>query len=188
MGYAGWVHARREIEGWGREDEYFDTVSGTWVSAMWGPQGLLVRMYVPTEQKEVTYDSTDKVVRVREMDEAFAAERAAAVRGRALTAEWLLAEMPGVTVTRVREGDLDRYESSTEETDGEAWGDGHRPLPRVEGITWADARTGLVRRSDARIGGMRVTCQYRYGGPAVRDVFEVGVPRDTRVVDERPYQ
>jgi hypothetical protein len=55
-------------------------------------------------------------------------------------------------------------------------------------VTWADARTGLVRRSDATIGGKRVTCQYMYGGPAIRDVFALGVPHDAPVVDERPHQ
>jgi hypothetical protein len=194
MRYAGWVHARREVLGWGQEDEYFDTVSGTWASVTRGPEGLRVRMYVPGERAELTYDSGEGVVRVRELDEGFAERWAADVRARTMKADWLTSGVPaGVTVTRVRDGELDRYETSTSASAqaGTACADGSAAgtaVPRIEGVTWADARTGLVRRSDATIGGMRVTCQYMYGGPGVRDVFEMGVPRDTLVVDERPWQ
>lgn len=188
MGYVGWVHARREVEGWGVEDEYFDTASGAWVSATRGAEGLRVRMYVPAERKQVTYDSAEGVVRVGELDDELAERWAAEVRGRTMTADWLASELPGVTLRRETDGELDRYETSAPGGVAAVCPDGRCTVPRVEGVTWADARTGLVRRTEAAIGGLHVTCQYGYGVAAVRDVYEVGVPREARVVDERPCQ
>jgi hypothetical protein len=50
---------------------------------------------------------------------------------------------------------------------------------------WCERTTKLIRRVDHNVAGNRVVLAYSYGAPDIRDVYDVGVPRDVHVTDTR---
>lgn len=185
MRYAGWVHIRGEMEGNWCSEHHFDTTSGTSVMLWRVPEGLTVKMYIPAERKEVVYHETDAVVRVADLHDESATQLVALAGRHELTVEDLVSGRPGATAVRTGGGELDRYQISIPAEDKATCTDGRCSRPAAEGVVWADSSTGLVRRADLLVGGKRMTSEYTYGEPAIRDVYDVGVPRGARVVDSR---
>lgn len=50
---------------------------------------------------------------------------------------------------------------------------------------WCDRTTKLIRRIDHDVGGNRVLLEYSYGAPDIREIYDMGVPRDVHISDTR---
>lgn len=89
-----------------------------------------------------------------------------------------------VDLRQTREEGLDRYDVTLFVTDDA----GHRKASSL-GVDsyWVDPQTGLISRMwRAWPDGRKDAFRYRYNDPVVGDVYDLGVPRDAKVVDRRP--
>ncbi len=81
-------------------------------------------------------------------------------------------------VTRSREGELDCFTATLS-----------GPTGRPETLTiLANPKTQLIQKIRIEQNGMRAVYRYTYGPPEIKDIYDVGVPRDAKVVDNRPAQ
>jgi hypothetical protein len=192
MGYAGWIHVRGESEGHeGWAEIYVNLPDGVRVLAEHGPGGLEVQMHALARHEKVTYRTRDNAVRLGRLSDEEVARWDVETHGFPLELGDVLKAWPKERVTRSQEDGLERYELSPSEDQsaipaGAACAAGNCFWGGLKsGVMWTDAGSGLIRRMELRSAGRALSCRYTYGGPGVRDVYDLGVPRETRVIDGR---
>ncbi len=189
--YKGWVHTRNTVAG---EDPnnycvtHFNNETGAWVSEVHSDGALEVEMYVPAEKEEVKYDSKTGEIRMGEVYANFAVEWKKIVQQMPLTITEELKNSATAKIRETREGDLNRFDLIPS-TEMEKTRD-HDPAndQPQQATTWADARTNLIQKIQVTTAGKIETCTYTYGNPEIRDIYDVGVPRNAKVLDSRPTQ
>ena len=119
----------------------------------------------------------DDPLKLAALLEKWDAERS---RGRGIKA-WLLGRrqrLEGGGVERTEEGEFIRFDLTPP--------DKYQTTPPGKTTYWCDRTTKLIRRVDRDVGGgNRVVLAYSYGAPEIRDIYDLGVPRDVRVTDTR---
>jgi hypothetical protein len=58
----------------------------------------------------------------------------------------------------------------------------------TETVVWADPQTKLIKKGRSKTGGEVSEFSFTYGDPAIRDVYDLGVPRNAKVIDARPQK
>ncbi|HEY2589076.1 MAG TPA: hypothetical protein VGI81_25255 [Tepidisphaeraceae bacterium] len=83
-----------------------------------------------------------------------------------------------------RDGPFDRFDIDWFRRDAS----GRREPTPVDAMSyWVDPKTHLIAKvRHARRGEKPVTQVYEYNDPVVNDIYDLGVPRDAKVVDRRP--
>jgi hypothetical protein len=185
--YRGWVHTRTTEQAQGAAPsnalsvKHFNTATGAWAQEMHLPDGTLeVHMYLPDEKKEVVYTSRDKEVRLGDMSALFADGWRKEVANSPLTVAAAFAGNAGVVVRSRPEGKLLRYDYAF--PNARAADEG--PYPE-RCTVWADPESRLIQKVMTAFPGSTTTQEFSYGLPEIRDVYDLGVPRDARVVDLR---
>ena len=49
---------------------------------------------------------------------------------------------------------------------------------------WVEPQTKLIRRLETRLDGEPLVLEYSYGEPQIRDIYDLGVPRNAQRVEE----
>jgi hypothetical protein len=185
--YRGWVHMRSDYPGQKISmGTHFNTETGTWISDIRNGDEVQIQIYNPTDKSEVKYSSADKTVRIGEVWEDFAKNWKKMIEKSPLTATEGLAQTPGATVKETKEEGLVRYDITYPKDDPKKAAAEHRSGLPTEATIWADAQTKLVKKGKAKVEGEWEEFSYTYGEPAIRDVYDLGVARDSKVVDARP--
>src|SRR5206468_4090868 len=87
-------------------------------------------------------------------------------------------------VRSARDGDLDRFDIEWYFRDARGQ---RRPTPVDTTSYWVDPKTHLVAKlRHARWGEKSTTTVYEYNHPIVNEIYDLGVPRDAKVIDRRP--
>jgi hypothetical protein len=185
-GYKGWVHATM---GEGRPQwgvTHFNNDSGMWATEVHDGDRVEIQMYDRAARTETKYFSSDGVIRIGTMHESFAERWKAMIQDSPLTLAENMPSVPASKVKQSEDGGLMRYdielppEPASRPAKGSA---GEKPTSMT---MWVDPKTKLIQRSKSTEDGQEITCKYAYGPPAIRDVYDLGVPRDAQVVDARP--
>jgi hypothetical protein len=90
-----------------------------------------------------------------------------------------------VTVRQVEEGQFERFDINFSKPEKEYLNTPYSPRRMT---VWVDPETRLIRRTSTDQEGRREELNYRYGEPAIRDLYDLGVPREAKIVDNRPRQ
>jgi hypothetical protein len=197
--YKGWVHTRAKIEILDEaavrekmraegapnmpmpvsDESHYDARTGSAASVKRLADGRIIATFMSVSDRTlIAYDSTDGKIRISVMSQVTADSL---VRSRAMqpgSAEYLLkrARAGDRTVTSRDDGGLRRFDiAGPPEQD--------RLLPMT---IWADPQTGLVQKVISEMTAARFTVEASYGPPAVTSIYDLGVPRDAPVVDNRP--
>jgi len=185
--FKGWVHIRESIQG---EKNFFvqhiNNETGAWASERHVDGGLDVQMYLPAENEEIKYSSGDGQVKIGEISPEFASRWKTEMQHFPLTKEALLAKVPGATVRRSDDGGLIRFDVAFPADDTRSAQEQNRTEYPSSAVVWIDPTSKLIVKGQSTTDGKLVTMQSSYGDPAVRDVFDVGVPKNAKVVDLRP--
>ncbi len=204
--YKGWVHQKVRIEvldeaairkkakDAGQPDmqmpvgheAHSNTVNGSNANVMRFADGRvrIELMYVPDRTWSV-YDSADGKVRISVMPEATADSLIRARQMQPWSAEGLIkflrksGNFEHVEVTSRQDGGLQRFELTVKAPDSTG------PLPKT---IWADPDNGLIQKSVGEMREARFTAEYTYGAPTITNIYDVGAPRDTQIVDNRPSE
>ncbi|HZZ43453.1 MAG TPA: hypothetical protein VFE58_10995 [Tepidisphaeraceae bacterium] len=184
--YHGWVHNRGIVPGKGEFITHTDTETGTWAEVHREGGEMTVHMYLPAKKEEIRYDSKDGVVRIGEISAELARQRKQIVDGMPWTVGEAVASIPGAKVEEARDGEMEKYEIRLPKDDPKtAMALRRTAYPdRVE--IWTDSRTHLIRKASIFVDGKDVINEITYGDPAIHDVYELGVPRDAKVVNVGP--
>lgn len=174
-GYSGWICVRARVEGKGEAVSYLDTATGAsaWVDDPASPRRAVVED--PAHGVRWDYQASAGEIRITRVD-ALAAEEHRRATEQMLSVEGLTGALKvfekGANIRGARDGEMDRYEVTMA---------GGR-----ECSVWVNRKTGLIER----IHGSQLFCfgtdaTISYGGPGVTDVYGLGVPRGTPMVDDR---
>jgi hypothetical protein len=196
--YSGWVHVRfATIDKAGNEidtetmTEHINTATGAAAYDTQVDEIRYVSLSFPQSGEMHRYDSASGEIRINDVIELVSQGRAERLRSYPLT---LAAAVEGVKnrasgrhpiVTEQTEHGLLRLDVNFSEPPAVA-ADGSASVP-TSATLWADPQTKLLRRSryeDA--GGTIHQMGFTYGAPAVQSLYDLGVPRDAAVIDERP--
>jgi hypothetical protein len=173
--YKGWVHTRMSSPGEKKPFSVTHYNNDTGASATETRDGdaFEIEMDVPAERLEVKYSSEDNTVRIGEVWEQFAENWRKLMQRTPLTAAETLPKVPDADVKESKDGDLVRYDVRTK---------GSKDVHTI----WADSKTKLIVKGVDRSDGQTVEFLVTYGEPAIRDVYDLGVPRTAKVLDARP--
>ena len=160
---------------------YFNTADGT-EAQVGRHEGILhVKMSVPARKEQFWYDGKLNQVRIVALPDEVV-ERMRRIQPQAAAAlidSLIRAERSdALEVQRTRKDGLDRFEIRFKDP-SQAGG--------FKGATiWVDPDTRLIRKIQLEIEEAgEVTYAYTYGPPAIKDIYDLGVPRDAKVIDER---
>ncbi len=187
--YKGWVHTRDTVTG---EDPknysilHFNNDTGTWISEVHSDGALEVQMYVPSEKAEIKYDSKSNEIHMGEVYANFAEHWKTMVQQSALTITDALKDSPAIKIRETSDGALNRFDI-TPSDDAKKSRETAQPSdsPR-QATAWTDPKTNLIQKVQVNVDGKIETSIYTYGEPAIRDIYDVGVPRDAKIIDSRP--
>jgi hypothetical protein len=186
--FKGWVHIRESVQG--EKDfsvQHVNNETGAWASESHTNAGLFVQMYVPAEKEEIKYSSSDGQVKIGEISQEFASGWKADIQKYALTEDALLATVPGATVRQSDDDGLIRFDVTFPADDPEKAREQHRTVyPTSPVALWVDPRSKLIVKGSATVEGKSITTERNYGDPVIHDVFDLGVPKNAKVVDARP--
>jgi len=191
--YEGWVHITGQISGAGQSggrgpesiEAYLNPADGTEISIRQHEGKQSINMYRPSRQEMMEYDSGSNEVWIRSVE----AEAASSVADGEPTISWMLAGLrrgnksDGITASRTRENHLDRYDIVYP---AEVRQNRERPVHAAIQRVWVDPTTQLIRRTWVQSNGETLTLDWSYGERSIHDIYDLGVPRDARVVDTRP--
>ena len=203
--YRGWVHMRSEEPGEKPGDaprigvSHLNTIDGTWVIDHQTANFRRVQMYVPKTKEEYTYDLATNEVHVGDLAESFATAWAEQMRNYPLTVmagqdELKKRGLSPAKIVEARDGELQKFEILM--SDGAAAPPATQPTtrgattrPQIEKATiWSDPKTKLITKGTFTTEGDMFTVTYSYGDPQIASIYDVGVPRDAKVVDNRVKQ
>ncbi len=119
------------------------------------------------------------VVKVGELYGEFAASWKRSMQDSPLTIAESLASIPEVTVTQSHDGPFEKFDITFPPNDVKK---GAPPKMAI----WVDPATTLVMKGETIEEGKPVRFTMTYGGPAVNDVYYLGVQRDAKVLDVLP--
>lgn len=136
----------------------------------------IVHMRIPSQKLWYIYDSRDKQLRISEVSGAVAYGWSDNVNELPLTPEKLLqlSKAKGTVVTKSNDGELTRFDIANSDD------------ASIHTTVWSDPQTNHIRKVNATRKGDASTAEYTYGAPRIRDIYDVGVPRDAEIVDGRP--
>ena len=215
--YRGWVHMRSEEPGEKPGDaprigySHVNTMDGTWVLDHQTTGFRRVQMYVPKAKEEYTFDLTTNEVRVGDLAESFATAWTEQMRNFPLTVMAAEAErkkrgLPPAEIVEQRDGDLERFEVVLEPLPATQPAVMLDPLPATQPATqpttrraatrlqieratiWTDPKTKLITKGTFTTDGHSFTMTCTYGDPQIASIYDVGVPRDAKVIDNRVKQ
>ena len=202
--YSGWVHIRTEgvfLPATAPATRpastqpvtyisHFNTIDGTSASiAQVNNETLNVDMYIPSRREQFTFNScTGEITIGRTADFSNWAKMMAEYP---LTVADTLAlrKQQGLALPKVTESTeqgLVRFDITSDPADAKRASDDQRDALPAHAIIWTDPQTKLIRKAQYESGGERSTARYDYGDPVIREIYDVGVPRDAKVVDHRP--
>jgi len=81
------------------------------------------------------------------------------------------------------DGEMDRFDITFPKDDPRAAAAQQRSELPLNATVWADAHTHLIRRVDLTTKETHVDGQITYGPPAIKDLYDVGVPSAAKVVN-----
>jgi hypothetical protein len=193
--YRGWVHMKAsmpDIPDAPKESVvHSNTEDGTYITDQTFPNGRRqVSLLRPSTREEITYDSEKKEIRIGTLYEEFAKNWQTQIRNSPYTLRGMLESIKRsgdgeATVTVAKpEGGLDRFDVKLPK---------QKPSPdRVMGSedvsVWIDPKTKLVQKMSSKIQDKPVEMNFTYGKPEIREIYDLGVPSDAKVVDNRTKQ
>jgi len=208
--YRGWIHTRSETEGQpGYTIQHVNNQTGVFAleahgpsaaaallmsgnglvseNTTSGPDGLAVQMWVPGERLDVNYNSNDRTIRKGQVNEQFAVLWKAQMQNTPLTVNAQIAKGPDVRVEQSKDGALDRYEITLPPEDPAKPRDKNTQAANPEKVVmWADPATKLIQRGEMVSAGETEKFTVTYGPPDIKEIYDLGVPRDAKVIDLRP--
>lgn len=192
--YRGWVHVRTEGPGVVAV-EHLNTADGTSVNDMTSNGVRHAWMGSPSMKERRSYDFAKKELYVTDVLEVSRDWYVEQMRSYPLTIAAALEELnergrgesPQVR-ERMEDGllrlDVTFATAATAPASQRAATTLPASLPS-KATLWADPQTKLLRRCEYEVDGKAFTVTYTYGEPAVTSLYDLGVPRDARVVDKR---
>jgi hypothetical protein len=147
-------------------------------------------MFRPAWREQHSYDARRNEIRIRDLGVSGGELWKSIARAYPLTVSDLLKviEESGAAAPTVKERVEDgllRFDvelavpaGATQPTTGRA------TLPS-KGTLWADRRTKLIAKLQYDSAGATKTFRFTYGAPDIGDLYDLGVPRDARIIDNR---
>jgi hypothetical protein len=185
--FKGWVHIRESSPG--EKDfsvEHVNNETGAWASESHVNGGLDVEMYVPAEKEEIRYSSSDGKVKISEISQDFANGWKTIAQNYPLSMDSVLAQVPGATVRQSDDGGLIRFDVAFPVDDPQKAREQNRSVYPSGVVMWADPTSKLIMKGRYTVEGKSLTMECSYGDPVIHDIFDVGVPKDSKIVDLRP--
>lgn len=148
-----------------------------------------VLMNVPERQEQLVYNSAMNAVRIDAIGKDVAKGWIKAAADAPLRLADMLAEMKksGMAEPRVTSTDdngLTRFELTFPQ-DGRPVPDRYREIAMAGQTVWVDPESKLIRRMRTHSEGRDLLVETSYGAPEIRDIYDLGVPRDTQAIDAR---
>jgi hypothetical protein len=209
--YEGWLHHTTQIEivdralvdkrmegrgdanvAWPvKVESYHHTTTGERGSVTRTSDGhVVIELMQINDRLWSVYDSKGNQLRISVMSEDMADSMMRARKFMPWSAEGLIElwrntnDFEQLTVQTREEDGLHRFDITFEQPIHSA--EGQPPAFRPGAcVLWVDPQTRLIQRSQATMQGVRFTTQLNYGDPAIRDIYDLGVPRDAIVTDNR---
>ncbi|HEX4053169.1 MAG TPA: hypothetical protein VHX86_02790 [Tepidisphaeraceae bacterium] len=196
-GFKGWVHVMPVGQGdplsaikLRVQSIDINTSSGDFaiVANVYG--ALIVQMYSPAAHEMRTYTSLSGTVLISSVPGDAAETRRAAefpfkladflkrITSRGLTAP---------TVAESNDQGLQKF-NLTLSDDSKKTLDQYPELPNGNATLWVDPQSKLIRKMTSQIEGQPVIMEYTYGEPNIRDIYDLGVPKTARIVDNRQVE
>jgi hypothetical protein len=197
--YRGWVHMRSEEPGEKPGDaprigySHVNTIDGAWVLDHQTTGFRRVQMYVPKAKEEYTFDLATNEVRIGDLAESFATAWTEQMRNFPLTVMAAQTErkkrgLPPAKIVEQRDGELQRFEVTMEDAPPTTQ-PAATTRPQIEkAIIWTDPKTKLMTKGTFTTDGNTFTMTCTYGDPQIASIYDVGVPRDAKVIDNRVKQ
>lgn len=186
--FDGWVHILEQAPGskdFAVRHINMRTTAWAWESHFNGKLAL-AEMYFPEKLEMVRYTSDSHEIKVGLIGSAIAGLGKAQIQGFPLTLESLLANGPKVSMRHSSDDKLTRFDLTFPPDDQKTAAEQHRTLYPTSASVWVDPSSKLVQRSLVNSEGETREFHITYGDPNITDVYDLGVPRDTKVVDLRP--
>ena len=190
--YRGWVHMTSESPGEKPGDAprvgrtHLDTADGTFFSERQQGTWREIRMIIPAANEVRTYDSGANQIVIEHADLSGAVDH---LRNFPLTVAAAEADrqkrgLPPARIEQHAEGNLDRFDLAVPPSAPATRPS--LPLDFERATVWSDPKTKLITRIDVKYPGKPAfSVTATYGGPALTSLYDLGVPRDTKVIDKR---
>lgn len=200
--YKGWIH----VEAQGKLTTpgpplpttrfHMNTVDGTRITDQTGADGQrTVTMRIPARNEVITYDSSSGEIRRSNLIPMIAKGMPATAEGSLFTVSAMLAGFrknigrEPRSIERATDNGSDRYDIVFFTDDQEA-----RALCEAKGVdpmitrttVWVTPTTDMIHKMQFVQQGVEVTARITYGKPEIRTLYDLNVPRDAKVIDNRP--
>jgi len=204
--YQGWVHIQVRFQqgmslpaGAGSVPtqawEHTNTRDGTWAKVLEFDRRREVTLYLPASKAVARYNSKSGEIRWGDLtaDIAKAMAETAATSPPATTAS-SLASFKKATgrdpaeIRRTDENRMERYDVTffKDEQEARKFRKDHPQFGPLTGFTlWADRKTKLIQKLRLTQQGVSMIGIVSYGKPEIQGIYDLGVPRDAKVVDNR---
>jgi hypothetical protein len=200
--YKGWVHIRGRPEAGTTQpvhadssNMYLDRATGTTINDYTIDGRRQIEMWDVTNNQQLLYDSEKKQIEIGDTFPSSAKSWAAESMRYPITLAETVASYKRLgepkaelKIEQSTESGLQRLEisfpkntsaTSTAPTTAEAG------VVRASHVTmWIDPQSNLIQKVTSLIDGEVDTVEYVYGEP-IKDLYDLGVPRDTKIVDNR---
>jgi len=185
--FQGWIHIRTDSEGDKElEVQHINNQSGAMATTSVVNGVLDVEMALPDQLELLHYDGASHELKIGPITQESAKGWKATTKDFPLTIAACLAEVPGIEVRQTAEGKLLRFDLTLPPDDPAKAAQENRTLYPAAAVVWTDPETGLIQKGTTIAEGKSVKVEVTYGDPIIRDIFDVGVPRDAKVIDLRP--
>lgn len=203
--FQSWVHVVLHKDAIPPTETYFNTVDGTHAIVSHGTGRLRVKYRVPTTGEWLEYDAESGEITAKQLSQREADSLGHKWSNMPVLPAAIFERYKRVTgrnpsqVKWTMEDGFERFDITfcDEFEQAETIMDDNGSLARIpmRMTMWADPTSKLIRKVQAltvsrEVGGQlsqgEMEWSYTYGEPAIRDIYDVGVPRDARIVDQRP--
>lgn len=182
-GFKGWIHVTQQARSGERFMAHYQAATGTlaWVSE-W--QDWRRATFISLDRgTQVVYDNQDGRIRLTSITREYYERQLASVSQRVTPAQYIRETRErfggsGLNVARALEGNEERFEMTN--TSPEASTSCARKL-----TLWAQTDTARITRVRCGEGDAAGETRYAYDERVIRDIYDLGVPKDAAVVDDR---
>jgi len=201
--YKGWIHMTlgdlqigdpsvlpKEIPPLKSGSQHVNTTDGTIVNVIKFEDYFTVRFMSPPRGEYSEYDGKTNQLRIGTLADVTAKSLRESASKSPTTLEGLLAilkeqQLEKLEIIRTENGLYDRYEIRLTEPETKARNDNATLFK--EAAIWVNRTTKLIEKAKMQMPkNVSFMVTFTYGEPVINDVYDVGVPRDAEVVNNRP--
>jgi hypothetical protein len=198
--YKGWVHVRPQTSGDPAPASqpamverdvviHFNTADGTFAMQFELNGIRCAVLSQPAKQQQEMYSAAVRQIRIDNLSKDSANNWFKHIAEVPVQLADVLAAMEKdgavkLDVKESQDGELSRFDL-TFKGDPEKAPAQYREMVSEPRTVWTDPKSGLIRKMQTRTGGRAVLAEFTYGSPEIRDIYDLGVPRDAMVLDAR---